>query len=239
MQRGARLVGAVMRHSIWLVAMYGLGVGFVLLFVASPTLVDIVSACKVVSLLALVYANRETPESIDIDHRPEVSAINFAIIGASALVLLMMVVKIVVDDHAMVTIAPAGQIALIWFSANAYWVSTLPVFGYFALDFYIALGRGSSPQDREAAWEFVIFRDLVCIAPLALVLALAEVYTTFSPLPDAAQSAEFFFGGALTVILLGSAVATKALNVSQAHRREAGTVRPTPLSRPMPVSAKG
>jgi hypothetical protein len=219
MRSGASLVKDVLRHSLWVVAAYAAGVGFVLLFVASPTLVDIVSACKIVSLLALLYANRETPESIAIDHRPEVSAMNFGIIVTSTLVLLMMVIKIVVDDFAMVTLAPAGQFALAWFSANAHWVSTLPVFGYFALDLYIAAGRGGCAQDREAAWEFVVFRDLVCVAPLALVLVLAEVYTALSPLPDAAASAEFFFGGALSVILLGSAVATKALNVSQAHRR--------------------
>lgn len=208
----------ILRHAVWLVAAYACGIGFVLVFVPTPSLVDLVAACKIVSLLALLYANRETPESIDIERRADVSAVNTAIIVVSAAVLLLMVIKTVVDDYAMLTLAPKGQAVLAWFDLNAYWVSTLPVFAYFGLDLYIALGRGC-PRDREAAWEFVVFRDLVCVAPLALVLALAEAYTALSPLPDASESALFFFSGALSVILLGSAVATKALNVSQEARR--------------------
>ncbi|MEM7529684.1 MAG: hypothetical protein AAF416_18790 [Pseudomonadota bacterium] len=69
----------------------------------------------------------------------------------SIAVLLLMVVKTVVDEYAMVSLAPAGQAVLTWFDANAHWVSTLPLFGHFALDLYIALGGSSDPRDRAAS----------------------------------------------------------------------------------------
>jgi hypothetical protein len=209
----------VIGHGAALAAAYALGIGFVLMFVPTPSLVDMVSACKIVSLLALVYANRETPENIDIERHVEVSVINFAIVIASILVLLLMVVKTVVDDYAMLQLPQRGRVVLTWFDANAYWVSTVPIFGYFALDLYLSFRPGASPSDHETAREFLVFRDLVCVGPLALVLLLAELYSLNSTLPDARESATFFFGGALTVILLASAVATKALNLSQTARR--------------------
>lgn len=217
-----RMLLNVIGHGAGLVAAYALGIGFVVMFVPAPSLVDIVSACKIVSLIALVHANHETPENIDIERHVEVSVINFCIVILSILVLLLMVVKTVVDDYAMLQLAPSGRSVLSWFDANAYWVSTAPIFGYFLLDLYLSFRPGAAPADHEVAREFLVFRDLVCVAPLALVMLLAELYSLHSTLPDARESAAFFFGGALTVILLASAVATKALNLSQTARRAAG-----------------
>ncbi|MGF1554051.1 MAG: hypothetical protein ACFBWO_16340 [Paracoccaceae bacterium] len=215
----AAFVVPLLTYAGLLVLAYGAGVGFVMLFVPSPTLVDIVSACKIVSLFVLIYSNRETPESIDIGRHRDISAANLLIVLMSIGVLLLMVVKTVVDDYAMMTLAPAGRAVLMWFDANGHWVSTLPLFGYFALDLYIAFGGAHDPRDRAAAREFVAFRDLVCAAPLALVLILTEAYAALSPLAEARDDAAFFFGGALAVILLSSAIASKALNLSQEARR--------------------
>lgn len=208
-------------YALAIIAAYAGGIGFVFLFVAAPSLIDIVSACKVVSLLALIYANREIPKNIELERHADISALNLAIVLASVLLMVLMVIKIVVDDYAMLTLAPTGQAVLGWFSANAYWASTLPVFGCFLLDLYIAYVRRGCPGDREIAAEFVMFRDLVCAVPLALVLLLAEAYSGWSPVEGARAAAELFFGGALAVILLASAIATRALNLSQTARRTA------------------
>lgn len=222
----------VVGYAAAVVTAYLAGIGFVFLFVPTPSLVDLVSACKIVSLLALIYANREIPENIEMERHADIHWANFTIVLCSMLVLLMMVVKVVVDDYAITTLAPAGRDILQWFDANAYWVSTAPVFAYCALDLYIAFIRRGCPQDHEVAMEFVVFRDLVCAAPLALVLALSELYVAASPLEDAAFHATFFFSGALAVILLASAIATKALNLTQSARRlaraEAGEQPPRP-----------
>ena len=59
--------------------------------------------------------------------------------------------------------------------------------------------------------EFVVFRDLVCAAPLAFVLLLAEIYGGVAANePVARATAEVFFSRALAVILLSSA--TRAWN---------------------------
>ena len=207
-------------YALAIIAAYAGGIGFVFLFVAAPSLIDIVSACKVVSLLALIYANREIPKNIELERHADISILNLLIALTSVLLMVLMVIKIVVDDYALLTLAPSGQAVLGWFSANAYWASTAPVFGYFLLDLYIAYARAGCPNDREVAAEFVMFRDLVCAAPLALVLLLTEFYSAWSPLPDARPAAELFFGGALAVILLASAIATKALNLAQSARRK-------------------
>jgi hypothetical protein len=216
-----RLIG----YAAAFAAAYAAGIGFVVLFVAQPSLIDIVSACKIISLLALIYANRELPERVDMGRHAEIWAVNMVVILASSAVLLLMVLKVVVDDHAMLTLAPHGRALLGWFVANAYWVSTLPIFCYFALDLLLAFRPGACPEDRRAAVEFLVFRDLVCVAPLALVLALTEAFVALSPREDAAASAELFFSGALTVILLASTVAAKALNLAQERRAHAGEAR--------------
>lgn len=211
-------------YALAIIAAYAGGIGFVFVFVAAPSLIDIVSACKVVSLVALIYANREIPKNIELDRHADISALNLLIVLGSVLLMVLMVVKIVVDDYAVLTLAPTGQAVLGWFSANAYWASTLPVFGCFLLDLYIAYARRGSPGDSEIAAEFVLYRDLVCAVPLALVLLLAEFYSGWSPVEGARAAAELFFGGALAVILLASAIATKALNLSQTARRAAQTM---------------
>jgi hypothetical protein len=151
-------------------------------------------------------------------HRGVANA-NFLIIVFSGLILVMMVVKTVAADYAAMAFPPRGEIAISMFSRNSYWLSVAPIFAYFGLDVYLAyFRRNSTASDHDNAMEFVVFRDLVCVAPLALVLVLAEVYSAVSRLPDARASAEFFFSGALAVILLSSAIATKALNLVHEHR---------------------
>jgi hypothetical protein len=228
------LVPRLIGYAAAFVAAYAAGIGFVMLFVAEPSLVDIVSACKMISLLALIYANRELPERVDVGRHAEIWALNTAIVLASCAVLLLMVLKVVVDDYAMLTLAPRGQALLGWFVANAYWVSTLPIFCYFALDLMLAFRPGACPEDRRAAVEFLVFRDLVCAAPLALVLGLTEAFVALSPRQDAAASAELFFSGALTVILLASTIAAKALNLVQERRsHEAAVARTSAVRAPM------
>lgn len=221
----------VVLYAASLVLAYGAGIVFVLLFVSQPGLVDIVSACKIMSLLILIYANRETPETIDIRRQADLSLVNFLIIVLSGLIMVLMVVKIVVDSSGLANFPSGGRRLMDFFSDNAYWISTLPVFSYVALDVVIAFLRRGSPRDRANAMEFVVFRDLVCAAPLALVLLLAEVYGgVAADEPAARATAEVFFSGGLAVILLSSAIATKALNRVQHERLRRGDRRESLLS---------
>ncbi|TVQ58285.1 MAG: hypothetical protein EA355_02340 [Rhodobacteraceae bacterium] len=223
------IVTKLLRYAASLVIAYMGGVGFVFLFRAEPTLVEIVSSCKIVSLLILIYANREIPESVDMRRHAGVARVNFLIIVFSGLILVMMVVKTVAADYASMAFPPRGEMAISLFSRNSYWLSVAPIFAYFMLDVWLAfVRRDAIATDHDNAMEFVVFRDLVCVAPLALVLALAEIYSTFARVPDARASAEFFFSGALAVILLSSAIATKALNL--VHEERGHAVTPTAMA---------
>lgn len=210
----------VVIYAASVVLAYAGGVAFVYLFVNKPGLVDIVGACKIVSLLILIYANREIPEVIEIDRHTDLNFLNFILIILSGLILVLMVIKTVIDTPGIMAFPEGGRAVMDFFDANSYWLSTLPVFWYVLLDVYIAFIRPlSTDRDRENAMEFVVFRDLVCAAPLALVLLLAEFYGSLAlDEPAARATAEVFFSGALAVILLSSAIATKALNRIQHER---------------------
>lgn len=215
----SRLLRDVLIYAASVVLAYAGGVAFVFLFVAQPGLVDIVSACKIVSLLILIYANREIPEAIKLEREAAVSFANFAVIIVSGLILVMMVLKTVLAPDAVAGFPPAGRSVMTFFEQNSYWVSVIPIFCYVALDLVLAFLRRGSERDRANALEFVVFRDLVCVAPLALVLAISEVYH-FSARTDpmARDAVEVFFSGGLAAILLSSAIATKALNRLQHER---------------------
>lgn len=221
----ALLIPALWRVTLYILGLlvaYGVAIGAVFLFVATPGLVDMVSACKIVSLILLIYANREIPHSIDLERNADIQNANFLIVLMSIVVLVMMVVKTIVQDYSLLDTPERGKEVLSFFFRNSYWISALPIFAYFLLDLFIAFFREGSPNDRRVAVEFVLFRDLVCAFPLALVLLLTEAYRAFSPIPEAAAHAELFFGGAIAVILLSSAISTRALDLLQTRRRERG-----------------
>ncbi len=232
-----RLIRDVVFYALSVVLAYAGGVAFVFLFVAQPGLVEIVAACKSVSLMILIYANREIPEAIDLDRNAGVSFANFLVIIGSGLILVMMVLKIVLAPTAVAAFPAAGQRVMTFFANNSYWISVIPILSYVLLDVALAFLRRGSERDRANALEFLLFRDLVCVAPLALVLAVAEVYH-FSARsnPMAQQAVEVFFSGGLAAILLSTAIATKALNRLQRERAGDSTLSlggtPSPLGKP-------
>lgn len=220
-------------HTLALTLAYAAGIGFVFLFVAQPDLVQIVSACKIVSLIILVYANREIPHHIDLTNQTDLKTVNHLIVLFSVVVLILLTIKTLVQDYSLLQTTENGQRIIAFFSYNSYWISTMPVFLYCMLDIHIAFFRSSGGRDRHAAAEFVLFRDLVCAVPLALVLLVTETYRMFSETPDAAKFAELFFSGAIAVILLSYAIASRALDLLQARRqgpvmlvRRSGAVHP-------------
>jgi hypothetical protein len=213
-------IGRVMlRHVALLLVAYAFGILAVFLFVVQPDLVDVVAACKIVSLFILIYANREIPHAIELERQQDLARINQAIVVMSSVILILLSVKTVVQDYSLLALPPTGQQVIAFFSYNSYWIATLPVFVYGLLNLHIAFLRNSSDVERRIALEFVLFRDLVCAVPLALVLLLTEVYRLFSTKPDAALYAELFFSGAIAVILLSSAIATRSLDVLQKRKR--------------------
>jgi hypothetical protein len=220
-------IARIMLYTLSLLVLYGLGIGFVFLFVPSPDLVDMVGSCKIVSLLILIYANREIPHAIDIDRHADVQRLNLGIISLSSLILILMIIKTIVQDYSVMAFPPAGAFLVRFFENNSYWISTLPIFAYFLLDVFIAFVRRSPEEDRRIATEFIVFRDLVCALPLALVLLLTELYLFMSPYEDAERTAQLFFSGAIAVILLSSAISSKALDITQSRRRLGEATRGT------------
>ena len=209
----------MLRYVVLLLAAYTFGIGAVLLFVATPDLVDVVAACKIVSLFILIYANREIPHTIELDRQPDLDRINQIIVVLCSIILMLLSVKTVVQDYSLLALPPLGQQIIAFFSYNSYWIATLPVFTYGLLNLHIAFLRRSGDTERRVALEFVLFRDLVCAVPLALVLLLTEAYRMISGKPEAASNAELFFSGAIAVILLSSAIATRSLDLLQKRKR--------------------
>ena len=217
------LISTIIQVSVFtasLLLAYAFGIGFVFLFVTEPDLVDIVSACKIVSLIILLYTNREIPHNIDIAKQGDVRRINHFIIFISTLILILMIIKTIVQDYSILDTPPHGRILLSFFTNNSYWISTIPIFSYVMLDLFIAFGPGGTTHDRKIAVEFILFRDLVCALPLALVLLLAEIYLFFAPHEAADAHAQFFFSGAIAVILLASSISSRALDIMQTRRKE-------------------
>lgn len=212
-------VGQVLRTMIVLLAAYGAGIGFVFLLVVDPGLVELVAACKIVSLFILIYANREIPHTIDIARRADILHMNHAIIVLSSVIAMLLIIKTVVQDYSLLTLPETGARLMGFFTVHSYWIATLPIFLYFLLDIYIAFFRRCPEVERRVALEFILFRDLVCAVPLMLVLLLTEAYLLTSQQPGARAYAELFFSGAIAVIQLSSAIASRALDVLQTRQR--------------------
>lgn len=85
-------------YTLALTLAYAAGIGFVFLFVAQPDLVQIVSACKIVSLIILVYANREIPHHIDLTNQTDLKTVNHLIVLFSVVVLILLTIKTLVQD---------------------------------------------------------------------------------------------------------------------------------------------
>jgi hypothetical protein len=209
----------VLRYTALLLVAYAIGVGFVFLLVVDPDLVDIVSALKIVSLFVLIYANREIPHTIEIARHTDLLHLNQIIILLSSVIAIMLIIKTVVQDYSLLLLPATGAYLLSFFIANSYWIATLPIFLYCLLDAYIAFVRNSPESDRRVALEFILFRDLVCAVPLALVLILTEAFLLFGPEAMHRDYAELFFSGAIAVIQLSSAISSRALDVLQTRQR--------------------
>jgi hypothetical protein len=134
-------------------------------------------------------------------------------------IAIMLIIKTVVQDYSLLLLPPTGAYLLSFFSSNSYWIATLPIFLYCLLDVYIAFIRNSPESDRRVALEFILFRDLVCAVPLALVLILTEAFLLFGPEAMHRDYAELFFSGAIAVIQLSSAISSRALDVLQTRQR--------------------
>lgn len=212
-------VGKVLTYTLMLLLAYGAGVAFVFLLVVDPGLIEIVAACKIVSLFVLIYANREIPHTIDIETQTDLLHINKFIIVLCTVIAIMLIIKTVVQDYSLLTLPPHGAMLLGFFNENSYWLSTLPIFLYCLMDIYIAFVRRSAENERRVAMEFILFRDLVCAVPLALVLILTEAFLLVRPDAVDRVSVEMFFSGAIAVIQLSSAISSRALDVLQTVHR--------------------
>lgn len=210
---------SMLRYVALLLVAYTCGIASVFIFVVQPDLVDVVAACKIVSLFILIYANREIPHTIELERQHDLARINQAIVVMSSIILILLSVKTIVQDYSLLALPPMGHQIIAFFSYNSYWIATLPVFVYGLLNLHIAFIRQSSDLERRVALEFVLFRDFVCAVPLALVLLVTETYRFLSTKPDAALYAELFFSGAIAVILLSSAIATRSLDLLQKRKR--------------------
>lgn len=212
-------VGQVLRYLAILLCCYGAGIGFVFVLVVDPGLIELVAACKIVSLFILIYTNREIPHSIDIERRADILHANHAIIVLSTVIAILLIIKTVVQDYSLLVLPDTGAVLMAFFTVHSYWVATLPIVLYCLLDLYIVFYGHGSETERRVALEFFLFRDLVCAVPLMLVLLLTEAFLLTTASPDGRAAAELFFSGAIAVIQLSSAIASRALDVLQTRQR--------------------
>lgn len=220
--RWDRVLGKVARDVVLVVVAYLAAILIAKYFVPKPDLVAFVSACKIVSFLFLLYENTEMPARVNIDQQPTFKRLNQAIIGYSVVVLLMMLVKLIMNDAYLQAIPEASAEILTTFEALSYVFSSLPVFAYAALNYGLLFSASTTALDRVNIKQFLVFRDLTCAGPLILVLLLTEVYVLIGEFEaDPRRSAEIFYSGALAVILLSSGILTTALNESQKAIAEA------------------
>jgi hypothetical protein len=172
-----------------------------------PTLTDFESAYEVFSLFVLILVNGELSESLN--RRDEaMKHLNRVVLGFSILVLLLLCGE-VVGVQFEVGVARSWLVeALDTVIRNLYWLSSLPIVAYAALDFYGAYGPN---RDSDVSRKLITFVDLPCVLPLVLVyglIALSHVVTLATP-----AGIRFFVAGATSVVLISSAVAAKAVEV--------------------------
>lgn len=178
------------------------------------TLVDVVTIGKIFSLVALLLVNGDVPRAVDKEQR-DIKAINYLILVGVIFIIIISSIKFLGLDFDESTTAPFIKSSLNIVYKHIFWISAFPLIAYAMLDFYIAYVRRGAQEEKRTATTFFVFVDMVCVLPLVLVYFLSIVHAEF--ITGEKFEAAIFSSGSMAIVLLSSAIATKAVDVFFEH----------------------
>jgi len=203
-------LGAFYRYIGWLAFGYAAVTASAYLIKDTVTLVDVVTIGKIFSLIALLLVNGDVPRAVDKQER-DIKIINYLILIGVILITIISSIKFLGLDLNESTASPIIKSALGVIYKHIFWLSALPLIAYAILDFYIAYFRRGRLQEQQTALKFFVFVDMVCVLPLALVYILSIIHAEF--ITGEKFEAAAFSSGSMAIVLLSSAIATKAVDV--------------------------
>ena len=173
-------------------------------------LVDVVTMGKMLSLGLVLLVNGKITKEID-KNQNDIKRINQFLLVCVLLIIIITFIKFISIDINKSSASTELKYLISLFYASIYWIGIFPLIGYAILDFYIAYIRRSTIEEKNVAKTFFIFVDIACVFPLLLIYIITISYTKFftsKPLNE-----EVFMSGSMAVVLMSSAIATKAVEI--------------------------
>lgn len=177
--------------------------GLVVAVMPSPTLIDVVTACKIGSLVSILWVNGEIAHEIDRSRRG-IRAANLVFLGVVALLIMVLLAKLF---HMKPTTAPLAAFTQAIYG-HLWWLSAFPLFAYGGLNIAVAYFVAGNRTEAAVAQRFVVFVYAVCVAPLLIVFILLYFFSRYLHAPPI----DVFTSGSMAVVLLASSFATKAVD---------------------------
>jgi hypothetical protein len=190
-------------------AAYLIGPGLVVAMLTNPTLIDVVTACKLGSLLSIIWVNGEIAHQID-KSRSTIRRTNLIFLGAISLLSVALLGKLL---HYQPASPFFGQVAEVVYR-NLWWLASFPLVAYGALNLYVAYAMESDRTEAAAAERFLVGVYVICVVPLLVVFLFLYFFARYLHEPFI----EVFISGSMAIVLLASSFATKAVDTYFAVR---------------------
>jgi hypothetical protein len=206
--RKAQLAGFytyVARYSVTFACVAGVAIALK----DKPSVIDAITACKIGSLVSILRVNGEIAKQID-RSRGSVRKANHLILAVVALLIILLTAKFVWGYDHGAGLIPPWRSALHAIYHHLWWLSAFPLVAYAGLNWYIAYMRPGSHRERTGALRVFVFVDVICVAPLLVVLLFLYFFSRYL---HETSNMEVFTSGAMAVVLLASSFATKAVDV--------------------------
>ena len=171
-------------------------------------LVDIVTLGKIFSLSMLIVVNGDVASDNDMK-KPDIRISNYTILAVSLLLTIINTMKFFTLDIQNSSVSAAVKPVLQFLYSNVSWLSAFPLVAYAILDFYIAYLRTGTSLEKDVARKFLVFVDIPCVFPLIAIYALV-VWCSQRFHADLV-GVEIFLSGSMAIVLMASAIATKAV----------------------------
>lgn len=173
-------------------------------------LVDVVTMGKMLSLGLVLLVNGKITTEID-KNQKDIKRINQFLLICIIFIIIITFIKSMGLDINKSSASTELKYLIGLFSNSIYWIGIFPLIGYAILDFYIAYIRRGTIDEKNVAKTFFIFVDIACVFPLVLIYIITISYSkilTSKPLNE-----EIFMSGSMAVVLMSSAIATKAVEI--------------------------
>lgn len=204
------LIFRLVRH-VLLLSCIGFFVTYlVFLSINNITIIDVITSLELFSLAVLVIVNGEIAQGID-KRKMDLKAINYFILTITLLVMVFMVVNLLGLEFTESRVEK-GLLNIITIIKNKmYWLSAFPLVAYAILDLHIATSKNSSEKEKIVASYYLIFADIVCVFPLIILFCGSYIYSILTG--DYINNIELFVSGSMAIVLMSSAIATKAIDI--------------------------